>query len=82
MIEIKTSVDDNGKMWYSFESRGTKYDIVKDSDGRFSVWSDRIARAGGSILNVLTRDELSKRAKVFKDFLILIDSDNIGDEPD
>lgn len=80
MLQIETTKDELGRNWYSFESRGTKYDVVKDSDGRFSVWSDRLSRAGGSVLNVLSRKEFSKRAKVFSDLLILIDSDNVEDK--
>lgn len=82
MLVIDSKKDENGNIWYSFESRGTSYsirqapfDIYQDKN-LYEVWSKRVSASFDPQAKMMTLKEMKKRAKVLKSFADFITTEN------
>ncbi len=68
---VQTTIENN-KMCYSFESRGTKYDVVEDRDDFYAVWSKRNTLTHPSLV-LMTLKEMKARSKALNNLATLIE---------
>lgn len=75
MLMINLNKDEAGNTWYTFEARGTSYDVRDNENGTYEVWSKRKAASFGPKAVILTLTELKSRAKVLRDFANFVTSE-------
>ena len=69
---VQTTITENNKTCYSFEARGTKYEVVDDRDGFYAVWSKRNSLTTTSLV-LMTLNEMKARSKALNHLATLIE---------
>jgi hypothetical protein len=69
---VQTTVTENNKTCYSFEARGTKYEVVDDRDGFYAVWSKRNSLTTTNLV-LMTLKEMKARSKALNHLATLIE---------
>lgn len=72
---VNTSMTEDGRNIYSFEARGTKYDVFEREKGKsdiFEVFSQRKSASFGLQIKVMTLDEMKSRSKALNHLAMLI----------
>ena len=69
---VQTTMTENNKMCYSFESRGTKYEVVDDRDGFYAVWYKRNTLTNTNLV-LMTLKEVKARSKALNNLATLIE---------
>lgn len=71
MLQI-TQTKENGYDVYSFENRGTDYQVLSNDGVFFQVWSKRKSLSNLSAPKVYTLKEMAQRSKALKHLAQLI----------
>jgi len=69
---VQTTMTSNNKTCYFLEARGTKYEVVDDRDGFYTVWSKRNS-LGTTNLVLMTLKEMKARSKALNHLATLIE---------
>ena len=72
---VQTTMTSHNKPCYIFEAYGTKYEVVDDLDGFYTVWSKRKS-LGTTNLVLMTLKEMKARSKALNHLATLIEMNN------
>jgi len=72
---INSKAISGDKIEYSFDSRGTSYNVSHWQDGKYTVWSKRKSAAFASQMAVMTLEEMSARSKALSYLVKLIEKE-------
>ena len=72
---INSKAISGDKIEYSFDSRGTSYNVSEWQDGDYVVWSKRKSAAFAPQMAVMTLKEMSARSKALSYLVKLIEKE-------